>query len=139
MEDSGEKILGKSITINNQVIFVSYTPGSALSACEPAIGRSTAYVVKVTNGDPVLVGGRPPSDPDVITAFDKENRKKVLNLKGIAASPVAFITESEGDVLATVLIGTEELKGIEFSRLTRRTYWHDKLRGPKSPAEIAAE
>ncbi|MDB4223384.1 PilC/PilY family type IV pilus protein [Granulosicoccus sp.] len=139
MEDSGEKVLGKSITINNQVIFTSYTPGSALSVCEPAIGHSTAYVVKVSNGDPVLVGGNAAPGSDVITEFDKENRKKALNFNGIAPSPTAIIAEYNGAVVATLLIGTEELGGIDFSEFTRRTYWQDKLRGPNSPAELATE
>ncbi|MFT4727625.1 MAG: type IV pilus assembly protein PilY1 [Granulosicoccus sp.] len=136
MEDSGEKVLGRSITINNQVIFTSYTPGLAPSACRPAIGDSTAYVVKVSNGDPVLVGGVPVSDPTVTTEFDKENRKKALKSPGIAAPPSAVIVMDGADVLATVLIGTEELPGIDFSSFTRRTYWQDKQRGRQTPAEI---
>jgi type IV pilus assembly protein PilY1 len=139
MEDPGEKVLGKSITINNQVIFTSYTPGAAASACEPAVGKSTAYVASITNGDPIFVGGRAPTESNMNTSFDKENRKIPLKIKGIAPSPSAIISAHGNAVLATVLIGTEELVGINFSALTRRTYWQDKLRGPKSPAEIAAE
>lgn len=139
MEDSGEKVLGRSLTINNQVIFTAYTPGSAPNACEPASGGSTAYVVKIANGDPVLVNGRAQSDQNVTTEFDKENRKKTLKLSGIAPSPTAVFAQNGGDLLATVLIGTEELPGIEFSQLTHRTYWLDRHRGPRTPAEIAAE
>ncbi|MFT6878595.1 MAG: type IV pilus assembly protein PilY1 [Granulosicoccus sp.] len=139
MELSGEKVLSKSITINNQLIFTSYAPGPAPSPCEPATGTSYAYVVKVTNGDPVLVAGRAASDHDEVTEFDKDNRRKALNIKGIAPAAIAIIAQSGDDVNSTVLIGTEELQGIEFSELTRRTYWVDKHRGPKTPAEIAAE
>ena len=114
MEDPGEKVLGKSITINNQVIFTSYTPGAAASACEPAVGKSTAYVASITNGDPIFVGGRAPTESNMNTSFDKENRKIPLKIKGIAPSPSAIISAHGNAVLATVLIGTEELVGINF-------------------------
>ena len=138
MEDSGEKVLGKSITINNQVTFTAYTPGVTSNVCEPAIGTSSAYVVKITNGDPVLEAGGvgDSTDPDVTTPFNKENRKVLLNQTGIAPSPSAIIALNEGEVLATVLIGTEELKGIDFSGFTRRTYWLDKKRGPDTPEDL---
>ncbi len=138
MEESGEKVLSKSITVNNQLLFTSYQPGSVTSVCEASVGSGSAYVVSVVNGDPVMNlsgGGR------VGTPFTKQDRKKPLALPGIPPSPTAIISEAggEGRLETGIMIGTESLEAVNFGQLTYRTYWLDQQRGPQTPAEIIAE
>jgi type IV pilus assembly protein PilY1 len=54
MEGNGEKVLGGSITVNNQVIFTSYKPEATGDPCSPAIGGGAIYVLDVRTGAPTL-------------------------------------------------------------------------------------
>ncbi|NND90747.1 MAG: hypothetical protein HKN42_07760, partial [Granulosicoccus sp.] len=166
LESAGEKVMGKSITINNQVIFTTYEPTAAGDACSPAIGGGAIYVVDVLTGAPTidLDGSDEPqddgSDEEVdeggdadgegdgngsgnkanygSKTFTKSDRKKNLTQDGIPPSPTALITETDGQIGTTILVSTEQLD-VDFSNLTQRTYWQDNGRGKSSPAQISAE
>ncbi|MFK7852755.1 MAG: PilC/PilY family type IV pilus protein [Granulosicoccus sp.] len=154
LEGNGEKIMGNSITINNQVVFTSYEPESTGDACSPAIGGGSIYVVDVMNGAPTLdldddgndeseSGGTDEEEEgNQVTykteEFTKEDRKKQLKQGGIPPPPTALITESGNEIGTTVLVSTEQPVDADFNNLTQRTYWQDKGRGEQSPAEITA-
>ena len=46
MEQSGEKVLGSSVTFNGQIVFASYLPDLSVGACSTAIGGGQAYIVQ---------------------------------------------------------------------------------------------
>lgn len=159
LESSGEKVMSKSITVNNQVIFTSYEPVASGDSCSPAIGGGAAYVVDVFTGAPTVdlddsessdtedgddsgIDDDSESDENEVTYrnsnLTKEDRKKTLQQDGIPPAPTALITESEGNIGTTILISTERLD-IDFSDLTQRTYWQDNGRGSASPEEITAD
>jgi type IV pilus assembly protein PilY1 len=51
---TGEKVLVSATTVNNQVLFTTYTPGgnSPVGSCQPALGVNRFYAVSVLNGSP---------------------------------------------------------------------------------------
>ena len=55
----GEKVLGEATTINNAVVFTTYTPSTGIPAdpCAPTLGTNRAYAVKVRDGSPVRIDG----------------------------------------------------------------------------------
>ena len=112
MPDSGEKILGSSVTMNNQVIFASYKPEATASDCSPAIGGGAAYVMNILNGSPRI-------DLDGDGDVDIEDISKDLAHGGIPPPPTVLITE-DGPL---VLVGPEKLK-TKSPNLTQRTYWY---------------
>lgn len=152
LEGNGEKVLGNSITINNQVTFTTYEPDSVSDACSPAIGGGSIYVVDVVTGAPTLNlddDDQPPEDDSTslddnengnpITfrtrEYTKEDRKTRLKQGGIPPPPSALIT----DAGPTILVSTEQpVEELDFNNKPQRTYWQDKGRGNKSPAEITA-
>lgn len=159
LESSGEKVMSKSVTVNNQVIFTSYEPAASGDSCSPAIGGGAAYVLDIFTGAPTtnlddsdssdLDGGDDSGTDDGTDDNEnqvtyrngdltKEDRKKTLQQDGIPPAPTALITESEGNIGTTILVSTEKLD-IDFSNLTQRTYWQDNGRGSSSPSEITAE
>lgn len=155
LESSGEKVMSKSVTVNNQVIFTSYEPAASGDSCSPAIGGGAAYVLDIFTGAPTVdlndsdstdTDGDddsgiddPDADENQVTyrnnTLTKEDRRKTLQQDGIPPAPTALITESEGNIGTTILISTENLD-IDFSNLTQRTYWQDNGRGSASPAQI---
>lgn len=152
LEGNGEKVMGNSITINNQVIFTSYEPESAGDACSPAIGGGSIYVVDVMTGAPTLdLDGSDDSsdtseeddeDSNQVTYksndLTKEDRKTRLKQGGIPPPPTALITETDNKIGTTILVSTEQPVDADFDNLTQRTYWQDKGRGNQTPAEITA-
>ncbi len=158
LEGSGEKVTGKSVTINNQVVFTSYEPTASGDSCSPAIGGGSVYVVDVISGAPTLdLDGSDGADTDTDDSDEtddtddsntrtnyhnktltKEDRKMGLQQDGIPPSPTALITETDGKIGTTVLVSTEKID-VDFDNLTQRTYWQDNGRGRLSPAEITAE
>ncbi|MEE9320323.1 MAG: PilC/PilY family type IV pilus protein [Granulosicoccus sp.] len=124
LAESGEKVLGKSVTFNNKVIFSSYAPDASVEACATAVGRGYAYVLDVTSGAPAL-------DLDDDGDVDQDDIKQPLNHGGIPPEPTILISESGEPV---VLLGTEKLDAGLDNR-TRRTFWSEH--GPASTAEAS--
>ncbi len=114
MTTPGEKILGDSITINNQIVFTSFQPALSVGACTTAIGGGSVYTVNVLDGSPT-------ADLDGDDDVDEDDRRKTLAHGGIPPEPAALITEHG----PTVLVGPEQPIKPNFDNLTRRTYWID--------------
>ncbi len=158
LETSGEKVLGSSITVNNQLIFTSYEPVASGDVCSPAIGGGAVYVLDVITGAPTLDldgsdglqedGSVEPGQEDDDNSgnatnfgnqqFTKADRKKKLQQDGIPPSPTALITETNGIIGSTILVSTEQPVDVDFSNLTQRTYWQDNGRGHETPAQVTA-
>lgn len=88
---ANQKVLSTSVTFNNEVFFVTFSPDNAAAeACAAGRGRNFLYRVSVTNGDPV-------GDLDDIVAGD-EDAARVTDLAqgGIAPSP-RFLFPSPDD------------------------------------------
>ncbi|MBX2838164.1 MAG: hypothetical protein KTR35_15000 [Gammaproteobacteria bacterium] len=115
---NGEKVLTSSITVDNQVLFTSYQPASASSACSAAVGSGGLYALDLRNGDPVVdfdeSGG-------TLTASD---RKEELDHAGIPPDTTVLFPEA-GD--ATVVVGTETVDEIDIGELRQRTFWAEVL------------
>lgn len=78
-----QKVLANSITFNNDVFFVAFSPqNNAQSSCLPGTGTNFLYRVSVINGDPVVnnLDALAPGDADAA-------RRMQLAQGGIAPSP----------------------------------------------------
>ena len=113
LDASGEKVLGNSVTVNNQVIFSSYRPEASTIACTPAIGGGSVYVLNILNGSPRI-------DMDGDDDVDEDDRSTELAHGGIPPEPAVLITEHG----PTVLVGPEQPVKPDFDNLTQRTYWY---------------
>ncbi|MFK7995330.1 MAG: PilC/PilY family type IV pilus protein [Granulosicoccus sp.] len=159
MEGEGEKVLGASLTVNNQLIFTTYEPVDAADPCSPAIGGGYAYVVNVLNGAPTVDLQDDSADEegesdgtDSTTSggqsinvrgknLNKGDRNKKLNHGGIPPAPTLLIVESKNNQgVSTYGVDTRvnlESLPTDIDNLTQRTYWQDRGRGNRTPAEIA--
>ncbi|MBV1878159.1 MAG: VWA domain-containing protein [Pseudomonadales bacterium] len=116
LEGTGEKVLAKSLTINNQVLFTTYEPNnSSTTGCVAAIGTSRVYAVSVFDATPIVDN----DDDDVLS---KSDRSVTLATGSIAPEPIALIPDG---VDPLILIGPETpISGLNFGDLTVRTYWY---------------
>jgi type IV pilus assembly protein PilY1 len=118
LENSGEKVLSNSVTVNNQVIFSTYTPEASGSSCTASEGTGRTYVVSVFDGRPTVnFDTLVSSDPNNLT---KEDRVVTLQRGGIP--PEATVLFAPDPV---VLIGPEmPLSDLPFGDIAQRTYWY---------------
>ena len=123
LESNGEKALSSSLTIDNKVVFTTYTPTLENDSCAAAVGQGAVYVVDVLNGDPV-VGGTESSAGLEDSELNKSHRKQVLINAGIPTTPtVVFPTTGE----PSVLVGPETLDQLELDTLKTRSFWQEHV------------
>ncbi len=80
---ANEKVLADSLTFDDQVLFVSFTPDSnVLATCATGQGTNFLYRMSVVNGDPVV-----PNIGIVDPATSDAERRETLQQGGIAPSP----------------------------------------------------
>lgn len=120
MGHSGEKILSTSVTVNNQVIFSTYTPEASSSTCSASQGTGRTYVVSVFDGTPTInFDLTVSSDPNALTV---EDRSVTLQRSGIP--PEATVLFAPDPV---VLVGPEmPLSDLPFGDISQRTYWYQE-------------
>ncbi len=119
LEHSGEKTLASSLTVNNQIIFTTYSPQVAASACSGVTGVGRVYLLGLYNAKPT----QDLNDSDTIT---KEDRSRVLKSPSIPPTPKMLFPE-QTDV-PTVLVGPEQpLLDIDLGvkKGFERTYWYE--------------
>lgn len=116
LEQPGEKVLGDTITVNNQVVFTTYVPEGELEDCATALGSGRVYAMRVFDGSPTI-----DADGD---GLEKEDRHETLAHGGIPPEPAALITEDG----PTILVGPEQPLDLDFDNLTQRSYWRDNGR-----------
>ena len=124
MEQEGEKVLAESVTINNQIIFTSYRPEQAATACAAALGGGAVYVVNVLDGSPTTNLDGQGDEEDL----DKSDRITELNHGGIPPEAIALFPsdiDNGNGISPIILIGPEQLDGVEFGELTQRTFWQN--------------
>jgi type IV pilus assembly protein PilY1 len=118
LEHDGEKVLSNSVTVNNQVIFSTYTPETSVTACTASEGTGRTYVVSVFNG-------RPTVNFDLIVSSDPDNLTKddrVVTLQRGGIPPEATVLFAPDPV---ILIGPEmPLSDVPFGDIAQRTYWY---------------
>ncbi|MFT5452843.1 MAG: type IV pilus assembly protein PilY1, partial [Enterobacterales bacterium] len=88
--DPGEKVLAKSLTFSNRVIFSTYVPPSASNACAPPSGSGRLYAVSVIDGRPIIDLSTN-ADGDSIRAHLHSDRYLELNNIGIPPDPQVII------------------------------------------------
>ena len=111
LEESGEKVLSSSLTIENTILFATYIPDQADpdNPCAPTIGGGRAYVVDLFDASPA----------NGTTVAD---RHQELDQPGIAGGPTAVILDN-GTIEPRV--GYEPVDMPEIS-LTKRVYWSEQ-------------
>ena len=144
---TGEKVLGKSVTFDNSVVFSTYVPEATTASrpCEPSIGGGRAYVLSAIDGYPTRnISGRDNS-ADFATRdvpddkIDVADRSKNLMHGGIPPEPAILITE---DGTPIVVFGPEKLD-TGFDNGTKRTFWADRgaaeVRGREEPVTVSED
>jgi type IV pilus assembly protein PilY1 len=80
---NNEKILADSLTFNNEIFFVAFTPDSnAAATCSAGKGTNFLYRVSAINGDPIV-----PNIDTLDPNISDDERKTTLQQGGIAPSP----------------------------------------------------
>jgi len=98
---TGEKVIERSITFNNAVIFTSYVPpGSAGEVCQAAAGGGRLYALNILNGTPYV-------DTNHDGSLTENDRFVDLAGGGIAPPPQVLLEGSETGVTPRLCIGTE--------------------------------
>lgn len=86
-----QKVLSDSITFNDSIFFVAFSPDINLSnACAAGAGTNFLYQVKVSNGDPVV------NNLDTLAASESDDaRESTLQQIGIAPSPAILFPSAD--------------------------------------------
>lgn len=139
----GEKVLAPSLTLNNNIIFTTYTPSSSSNAnpCQVSIGQTRAYVVSVLTGAPTSnlenQSNQAPADrSEDITVTGLGSQIALLLteagsgesaasgvLTGLAGTGAIF--NSNGSRSIRLMIGSTMLGSIRVGS-ANRTYWVDQ-------------
>ncbi|MDO6461387.1 PilC/PilY family type IV pilus protein [Granulosicoccaceae sp. 1_MG-2023] len=129
MEESGEKVISTSVTLNNNVIFTAYRPEQASTACATALGGGVVYAVSVLDGSPAL-------EAEDGEEADTELRVVELSQGGIPPEATVLFpsdVDNSNDITPIILVGAEqpeELKELTGDLgLTRRTFWQNNPEG----------
>lgn len=90
---NNEKVLSDSITFDDQIFFVAFTPDSnAAATCAAGKGTNFLYRMNAVNGDPVV-----PNIATVVPGTEDAERKTTLQQGGIAPSPtILFPSPDDG-------------------------------------------
>ena len=112
----GEKVLARSLTFDNKVLFTTYKPvDSPAGACSPSQGSAGVYYISLHDGTAVqdsdLSGG------DTLTRTD---RRTNLVRGGIPPEP-SIIFHENGPV---ILVGTEKGPSADLKINPKKYYWH---------------
>jgi type IV pilus assembly protein PilY1 len=110
----GEKVLSKSLTTHDMVMYTTYTPVATASAsCSPSQGSARLYQVYIKDGTPVSdfnnSGG----------SLTRDDREYDLVRGGIPPEP-SMIFHENGPV---VIVGTEKIPDPGYSLTPRGIYW----------------
>ena len=122
---ANEKIIADSLTFNDEIFFVSFTPDTIdASNCGAGDGTNFLYRVSAINGDPIVpnIETLDPNDSD-------DERKTTLEQGGIAPSPaILFPSPSDDCVGEECNIAPIGCVGVEcfdpgFENVPKRTLW----------------
>ncbi|TQV86396.1 PilC/PilY family type IV pilus protein [Aliikangiella coralliicola] len=98
---SGEKVIERSITFNNAVVFTTYLPpGSASSTCQAAAGGSRIYGLRIVDGNPYV-------DTNFDGNLTESDRYQDLVSVGIAPPPQVLLEGTSDGVKPRLCVGTQ--------------------------------
>ncbi len=122
----GEKVLAPAITINEQILFTTYTPPSLVERadCNPPAGTGSLYRVNLFNGNPLFAAETTGSEPPPLEAA---NRITQLTRPGIPPAPVVMFKKdgNDGNIDIVDCVGTECTESPQQPTMTE-TYWRDE-------------
>ncbi|TQV76831.1 hypothetical protein FLL45_02425 [Aliikangiella marina] len=99
--NSGEKVIERSITFNNAVIFTTYLPPSnSGNSCEAAAGGSRIYGLRIVDGNPYL-------DTNFDGQINESDRYAELVGAGIAPPPQVLLEGTDEGVKPRLCVGTQ--------------------------------
>ncbi len=124
MQEPGEKIVSTGFTINSNLLFSSYLPGTdIIDPCQASVGSSRFFAVDARNGKSILN-----LDGELTDEGNEElnltDRFVNLNSPGIAPGPLVLIPDGNKDPF--VLVGLEQpdgSEGLDIGNTFRRTFW----------------
>ena len=122
MDEAGEKILGKSNTLNNVIRFISYSPmlnTEAANICDPNLGGSNYWAINLDDATPVE---RVDENGDKVSV-SREDRKSDVPGGGLAPPVTTVFIEKDGDVVVTDTTGPQVIREWGDIPLLRRWYW----------------
>jgi len=111
MEIQGEKVLAKSITVDSKLIFTTYRPEQAASACAAALGGGATYVVSIRDGSPTTNLNGVGEDADL----SKDDRSVVLEHGGIPPEAVVMFPsgiDNTSGIDPIVFVGAKQFKDL---------------------------
>ncbi|HSG57897.1 MAG TPA: hypothetical protein VLA06_00050 [Woeseiaceae bacterium] len=121
---ANQKVLSTSVTFNNEVFFVAFSPDAdGAAVCSAGQGRNFLYRVSVINGDPIT-----PRD-NIVPGEEDQERVTDLAQGGIAPSPNFLFPSPEpdcmGDECAPPPIGCVGVECFDpgFENRPVRTLW----------------
>jgi type IV pilus assembly protein PilY1 len=124
LENSGEKVLAESLTVNNQILFTTFEPVSGGSACSAGTGKGRLYIVSSYDATPVMNRDQVGADD----ALTKSDRSGDLARVGIPPKPtVLFPDDPTGTVVPdpVLCVGAECGLGLDFGQIMERTFWRE--------------
>ncbi|MCW9018004.1 MAG: hypothetical protein OQJ89_13625, partial [Kangiellaceae bacterium] len=95
--DTGEKVIERSITFNNAVIFTTYIPSSS-GSCQAITGGGRVYAMQVVDGNPYI-------DTNYDGQLDASDRSVDLVSAGIAPQPQIVYTDRPRLCVGTACTG----------------------------------
>lgn len=130
MEESGEKILGSSITLDYKIMFTSYSPGNSENNCAPIIGNGKFWAVSLWDATPVADFDDSEEDDSGLV---KADRNKPLPGVGLPPAPKTLIIqtketdseESTDKVQIVTFSGANKAMEHDGRTLTERVYWSE--------------
>ena len=120
-----QKILSDSITFDNQVFFVAFTPdANAQATCATGKGTNFLYRMAIDNGDPIV-----PNLDDLSPLLADDARRETLQQGGIAPSPQFLFPSPDedctGDACSPPPLGCVGVECFDpgFQNFPVRTLW----------------
>jgi type IV pilus assembly protein PilY1 len=119
---SGEKALSQSMTINNHLMFTTYTPPQgAVNSCEPQSGSAKFYMVNLFDATPektypLVRGGIPPSPMPLIFPGSNSSNPNLEIAVGMEFIKDTKKTDGNGNVLPPL--------GLE--PVLNKNFWEEK-------------
>jgi len=111
----GEKVLARSLTFDNKVIFTTYKPvSSPAGTCSPSQGSAGVYIISLYDGTAIIDANL--SGGDTLT---REDRRVNLIRGGIPPEPTIIVNENG----LVGLVGTEKIPVPGLSLLPKKYYW----------------
>ncbi|OMH33723.1 PilC/PilY family type IV pilus protein [Motiliproteus sp. MSK22-1] len=113
---SGEKVLAKALTVNNQIVFTTYEPTpSSLGTCQATQGTNRIYVTSLFDATPKI-------DQDEDTAMTGSDRSKEIVTVGFGGAPTVMAGEQNSNLYT----GAVSHSDIDLGPDSIRTYWMEE-------------